>query len=296
MNKTTEKHNVNTSNIDNLDISEILEVINNEDSTVPGVINKILPDISAFVEKALINVMNGGRIFYIGCGTSGRLGVLDAAECPPTFSVEPTLFNGIIAGGHKALVKSVENAEDIENDGFDIINEKNINKYDVVLGISASSTAPFVIGALKNSFNKGAITALLCCNKIDKPNYVEHLISAVTGPEVITGSTRMKAGTATKLILNMISTTLMIKLNKVYGNYMVDLKISNNKLKDRGIRIISEIAKVEYSKAKTLLENSDNNVKIAIVMHKNQLSIEDANSLLNECNGNLRLAIKDNND
>ena len=232
-------------------------------------------------------IKRGGRIFYVGCGTSGRLGVLDASECPPTFGVEDDLVQGIIAGGYKALSKSIENAEDSFDDGYSIINKKNINQLDIVIGISASGTAPYVHGALSNASQKGAITALICCNENNNQDYIKHLLPIVVGPEVITGSTRMKAGTATKMILNMISTTVMVKLNKVFGNLMIDLKLNNKKLINRAVSIITQIAKIDKNKAEFLLSKANGNTKAAIIMAVHNKNFNQANSLLEKYNGNL---------
>ena len=234
----------------------------------------------------------GGRIFYIGCGTSGRLGVLDASECPPTFGTEDDLVQGIIAGGYKALSKSVENAEDSYNDGFNIINEKKINNLDTVIGISASGRAPYVHGALNSAQGKGATTSLICCNEITDEKYINHLLPVVVGPEVITGSTRMKAGTATKMILNMISTTVMIKLNRVFGNLMVDLNVNNKKLFNRAISIIVQITKTNKKNAEKFLKKSDGNIKIAIIMILYNKTPKEAEGILMKHNNSLTQILK----
>lgn len=292
MTKTTEKHNKNSLNLDLLTTYEILEVINNEDSKVPDVIKNQLGSIVKLIDDIVPLLKNGGKLYYVGCGTSGRLGVLDAAECPPTFGVENNMINGIIAGGYNALIKSVEGAEDSQNDGTRAIVKKNISNLDTVIGISASSTAAFVNGAMKESYKRGALTGFISCNKIKRLSYIKHSISLVVGPEVITGSTRMKAGTATKLILNMISTTIMVRLNKTYGNIMVDLKVSNNKLLDRGVRIVSEITNLSYDKSKIALNNAKGTVKIAIIMVLLDIDYKDAKIYLDNNNGKLRDVIE----
>jgi len=292
MTKTTEKHNKNSLNLDLLTTYEILKVINNEDSKVPDVIKNQLGSIVKLIDDIVPLLKNGGKLYYVGCGTSGRLGVLDAAECPPTFGVENNMINGIIAGGYNALIKSVEGAEDSQNDGTRAIVKKNISNLDTVIGISASSTAAFVNGAMKESYKRGALTGFISCNKIKRLSYIKHSISLVVGPEVITGSTRMKAGTATKLILNMISTTIMVRLNKTYGNIMVDLKVSNNKLLDRGVRIVSEITNLSYDKSKIALNNAKGTVKIAIIMVLLDIDYKDAKIYLDNNNGKLRDVIE----
>ena len=292
MTKTTEKHNKNSLNLDLLTTYEILKVINNEDSKVPDVIKNQLGSIVKLIDDIVPLLKNGGKLYYVGCGTSGRLGVLDAAECPPTFGVDNNMINGIIAGGYNALIKSVEGAEDSQNDGTRAIVKKNISNLDTVIGISASSTAAFVNGAMKESYKRGALTGFISCNKIKRLSYIKHSISLVVGPEVITGSTRMKAGTATKLILNMISTTIMVRLNKTYGNIMVDLKVSNNKLLDRGVRIVSEITNLSYDKSKIALNNAKGTVKIAIIMVLLDIDYKDAKIYLDNNNGKLRDVIE----
>ena len=247
-----------------------------------------LSEIEAFIKALIPRVKGGGRLFYVGSGTSGRLGVLDAAECPPTFSTSPTMVKGIIAGGYDALVRSIEGAEDNPTDGAKAIIDYGINSESTVLGITASSTTPFVLGALEKAKEFGAMTGLLLCNNPPKLEYVDHIISIIVGPEVISGSTRMKAGTATKMVLNMITTTLMIKLNKTYGNLMVDLKASNEKLWDRGTRIIQHLTDLSYDDSLKLLQSADGEVKTAIVMEKLKMEVWDTREKLNENKGSLR--------
>ena len=292
MDNVTEKQNSKSENLDQLEIIEILNIINREDQKVAISVSRILPKINFLILDIIKKMKKGGKIFYIGCGTSGRLGVLDASECPPTFGVEHDLVQGVIAGGYKALRKSVENAEDSYDDGFNIINEKKINKTDTVIGISASGTAPYVHGALYNSKQKGATTALICCNEGNNKKYISHLLSVIVGPEVITGSTRMKAGTATKMILNMISSTVMIKLNRVFGNLMIDLKLSNKKLFNRAISIIVQLTKSDEKKAENFLNRANGNVKIAIVMITYNKNFNESEDILMKHNGNLNLILR----
>ena len=286
--KITEQQNSASANIDENSILEILSIINNEDAEVALAIQNKLSEIEAFIKALIPRVKGGGRLFYVGSGTSGRLGVLDAAECPPTFSTDPEMVQGIIAGGYGALVKSIEGAEDNPTDGAKAIIDYGINSESTVLGITASSTTPFVLGALEKAKEFGAMTGLLMCNNPPKLEYVDHIISIIVGPEVISGSTRMKAGTATKMVLNMITTTLMIKLNKTYGNLMVDLKASNEKLWDRGTRIIQHLTDLSYDDSLKLLQSADGEVKTAIVMEKLKMEAGDTRQKLNENKGSLR--------
>ena len=219
--------------------------------------------------------------------------MLDAVECPPTYRTDPEMVQGIIAGGYNALMRSIEGAEDSPEDGARAITEHGITDDDIVLGITASSSTPFVLGALEKAKKTGALTGLIICNKPLELDYVDYMISVIVGPEVITGSTRMKAGTATKLVLNMITTTLMIKLNKTYGNLMVDLKASNRKLWDRGTRIITHLTELDYHNALKLLQSAKGEVKTAIVMEKKKCIYKDGLKLLKNVNGNLKKALED---
>ncbi len=292
MTKVTEKRNSLSNNIDILDTNNILELINSEDSKIHQAIKKEIPTINKIVINIINSFENDGRLLYVGAGTSGRIGVLDASECPPTFKASSNMVQGIIAGGKKALYKSVEGAEDSFKDGEKSINNKNINSNDSIIGISASGDAPFVLGALKKSSELGAYTVLITFNNKLKEKYVNDLLSIIVGPEIISGSTRMKAGTATKMILNMISTTAMIKSNKVYKNYMVDLKVSNEKLKDRAINIISDITKLDIIKSSSLLKLAKNDVKVALVMNHTNLSYDSSFELLEKNKGKLRNILK----
>ena len=289
--KTTEQQNPASSHIDEKTTSEILGIMNREDMRVPLAVNNSLHGIEAFIDALFPRFKNGGRLFYVGSGSSGRLGVLDAAECPPTFRTDPEMIQGIIAGGYDAMVRSIEGAEDYSQDGAKTIIEHSITADDIVLGITASSSTPFVLGALEQAKKTGALTGLLICNKPPQLDYVDHLISIIVGPEVITGSTRMKAGTATKLVLNMITTTLMIKINKTYGNLMVDLKASNNKLWDRGTRIIAHLTGLDYDNSLQILKSANGEVKTAIVMEKKKCTDEEARQALRDHKESLRSVI-----
>jgi len=289
----TEKQNKKSLEIDGMEISEILRTINNEDASIAGAVRTGLPEIEETINYTVSSVKNGGRIFYVGAGTSGRLGVLDASEIPPTFSASNDIFIGIISGGDKALRKSVEGAEDSEVDGLRDIEHFNLDEKDTVIGISCSGAASYVISALDHANEKGAKTVYLVTNP--SPHLmtnVNTLICVDTGPEIITGSTRMKAGTATKMILNMISTTTMIKLGKVYGNLMVDLMAVNRKLIDRGTRIIMQLTGLDYDAANKLLEEADRSVKLALVMQHNECGPEEGKKILENADGFLNRVLK----
>ena len=289
--KITEQQNPASADIDEKSILEILNIINNEDGGAAVAVQNSLTDITEFINVLVPRLKSGGKLFYIGSGTSGRLGVLDAAECPPTYRTDPEMVQGIIAGGNDALVRSIEGAEDDPADGAQAVIDYGITKTDTILGITASSSTPFVLGALEKAKEIGAITGLLICNHPPELKYVDHLISIIVGPEVITGSTRMKAGTTTKMALNMITTTTMIKLNKTYGNLMVDLKASNQKLWDRGARIIAHLTELNYADALKLLQSADGEVKTALVMENLGLNISESRETLSDHNGSLKEAI-----
>ena len=237
-----------------MSVRELLSNINKEDKTVPSAIEKKIPKIEKLVTVIVKQMKAGGRLFYIGAGTSGRLGIVDASECPPTYGVPQGLVIGLIAGGDKAIRKAVEFAEDDKEQGWKDLLQHKINKKDVVIGIAASGSTPYVIGALETCNKNGITTACIVCNKgSNVAKVAKYKIEIVVGPEFVTGSTRMKSGTAQKLTLNMISTSVMIKLGKVKGNKMVDMKLSNNKLVDRGTKMVATELKVPYSKANELL-------------------------------------------
>ena len=241
--------------LEKMSVTELLAGINNEDKTVAFAVEKAIPQIEKLVEAIAEKMKNGGRLFYLGAGTSGRLGIVDASECPPTYGVEHGLVNGIIAGGDKAIRKAVEFAEDDENQGWKDLQEHLINSNDTVIGITASGTAPYVLGALKKCNEQGITTGSITCNPGSPvAQAAKFPVEVIVGPEFVTGSTRMKSGTAQKLVLNMISTTVMIKLGRVKGNRMVDMQLSNNKLIDRGTKMVMEELKTDYETANELLK------------------------------------------
>ena len=282
----TEAQNSETLDIHKLSTINILKKINDEDNKIATIVRKSINEIKKTTELAINSVKSGGRIFYIGSGTSGRLGVLDASEIPPTYSASKNTFIGIISGGDDALRNSIEGAEDSSENAIKDLLSYNINKKDTVIGISCSGASTYVISSLDYSKLKGASTIYLVTNP--KPyilTEVDVIIKANTGPEVITGSTRMKAGTATKMIINMISTTTMIKLGKVYKNLMIDLMAVNNKLIDRGVRIIMQITGISYEKAKKKLFGAKKSVKAAIIMIKLDCDLKKANKRIKKFNG-----------
>ena len=253
MQKTTEKDSI-YDGLENMSIKELLTNINYEDKTVPHAIEKVIPTIEKLVEVIVAKMEVEGRLFYMGAGTSGRLGVVDASECPPTFGVEHGLVIGLIAGGDSAMWKAVEFAEDSKTQGWEDLLKHNISDKDIVIGIAASGTTPYVIGALEKCNEKGIATGCIVCNAASPvAKTAKYPIEVVVGPEFVTGSTRMKSGTAQKLVLNMISTSTMIKLGKVKGNKMVDMQLSNDKLVDRGTKMIMAELNIDYQKANDLL-------------------------------------------
>jgi len=252
--KTTEQSS-KYEHLEQMSVADLLQNINREDKTVPFAVEKSLPQIEALVIKIVEKIKLGGRIFYIGAGTSGRLGIVDASECPPTFGVPFDLVNGIIAGGDKAIRRAVENAEDNRTQAWIDLQEQNIGENDVVIGIAASGTTPYVLGGLENSNEKNITTGCITCNEGSPIALTAKFpVEVVVGPEFVTGSSRMKAGTAQKLVLNMISTATMIQLGKVKGNKMVDMQLSNDKLIDRGVKMIMGEIPVDYEKASELLK------------------------------------------
>lgn len=285
--RLTEQPNPRSRRVDLLSPLEITDLINAEDRMVAQAVGEEREAIAHAMRLVVEAFQKGGRLVYVGAGTSGRLGVLDAAEMPPTFGVEPGLVQGIIAGGYGALVRAQEGAEDSPEDGAAAIDERKVGPHDFVLGIATSGTTPFVHGALARARELGARTGFLLCTYPGEELSRRHdvVIAPLVGPEVITGSTRMKAGTATKLVLNTITTGAMILLGKVYGNLMVDLQVTCQKLQDRGERILMETLGVERERSRELLDGAGGKVKVAIVMGKLGVGREEAESRLREVEG-----------
>lgn len=270
-------------------------MINAEDRLVPEAVATQREQIAKAIEIAEKTFRSGGRLFYVGAGTSGRLGVLDASEIPPTFGADPVMVQGIIAGGLPALTRAQEGAEDIIENGAKEIDAQNVDEKDFVIGIAASGTTPYVHAAVRRAGERGASTGMVACSALpgEVIEMVDVAIVPITGPEVVTGSTRMKAGTATKLVLNLITTGAMIRLGKTYGNLMVDLRATNNKLKDRSERIIIEVCGVTREEARVLLDAAGKSVKVAIVMQKLGVDREGALDALDKAGGVIRRAIPD---
>ncbi len=282
----TEQRNPDTSDIDNLSTLEMVRKINDEDKKVAFAVERELESIAQAVDAIYESLRSGGRLIYCGCGTSGRLGVLDAAECPPTYSTDPEMVQGVIAGGESAMFKAAEGAEDNAGAGRDDMQKLDLNCNDIVVGIAASGRTPYVLGAMAYTHEIGAKTVALTCNKASAMNAAADIsIGVETGPEVITGSTRMKCGTAEKMVLNMLSTGAMIRLGKVYGNLMVDVMPTNEKLVRRAISIVSTAAGVDEELASSTLEKCGFSVKTAIVMLVRGVSAEEAEARLNESGG-----------
>lgn len=286
---TTETRNQQTMNLDELSTSEVVQLMNEEDKKVAYAVEKELPSISKVAEAIVESFEKDGRLIYMGAGTSGRLGVLDAAECVPTFSVDPSMVQGLIAGGMKAMTVAVEGAEDSQSLAKEDLQAIELNENDVVLGIAASGRTPYVIGGLTYAKSVGAITASLSCNKnAEISQYAELPIEVEVGPEILTGSTRLKSGTAQKLVLNMLSTSSMIGIGKVYQNLMVDVKPSNEKLVERSKRIIMQATDCSYEAASEAFEAADQQVKVAIVMVLTNTTRDEAQEKLVEAKGFVR--------
>jgi N-acetylmuramic acid 6-phosphate etherase len=286
---STEALNPATTNLDQLSTADLLRVMNQQDQLVALAVQEALPQLEPLLEAAAEGLALGGRLLYVGAGTSGRLGVLDAAECPPTFRTEAWQVQGLIAGGAKALLEAVEGAEDDAQAGQEAMLQVQVQANDTVVGLSASGGAPYVLGAMQQAKTLGAQTGAVCCvpgsalaQAVQWPVVVE------TGPEVLAGSTRLKAGTAQKLVLNMLSTGVMVRLGKTYGNRMVDVKASNQKLKKRCLGLVQDLATVELAVAQALLEQCEWEVKTAIVMAQKGCSAAEARERLQQVNGHLR--------
>ena len=289
----TEQRNPNSMNVDCLSALEIVQLMNEEDKQVPLAIEKCLPQIAQAVECIVAAFQQGGRLVYIGAGTSGRLGVLDASECPPTFGVSPEMVKGIIAGGERALRHPIEGAEDSKAQAEVDLQTIQLSSKDVLVGIAASGRTPYVIGALEYAKSLGSVTVSIASNPNSAmANIVDIAIDTVVGPEVLTGSSRLKSGTAQKLVLNMLTTASMILMGKCYQNLMVDVQASNEKLKARAIRIVMQATDCDKSLAEETLKQADQNAKLAIMMILSGLDRVQAEALLEKHHGKLQLALK----
>jgi N-acetylmuramic acid 6-phosphate etherase len=289
----TEQANPNSQNLDQLSALELVDLFNREDAKVIEAIAHARVALAETITRTATLMQQGGRLFYVGAGTSGRLGVLDAAECPPTFCTPPEQVQAIIAGGTAALVKSSEALEDSSADGAIAIADRHITSTDMVIGITAGGTTPYVHGALQAARQRGATTALIACVPKDQVNAdVDIDIRLLVGAEILAGSTRLKAGTVTKLALNIISTGTMVQLGKVYGNRMVDVAVTNTKLRDRALRILCDLTDLDRGAAGELLDSSDRNVKLALLMHWTGSDKATGTQLLTNHQGNLRSAAR----
>lgn len=291
--RITEHRNPRTARIDEASAAEIVDLMNAEDRTVASAVATRRAEIARAIDIIEASFRAGGRLFYAGAGTSGRLGILDASECPPTFGTDPEMVQGIIAGGPPAVFRSQEGAEDVPEHGAAAIDERGVTGRDCVVGIAASGTTPFVRGALVRAEQIGAKTVVIACTPLspDITGLVDVSIVAVTGPEVVTGSTRLKAGTATKMILNMLTTGAMIRLGKTWGNLMVDLQATNLKLRDRSERILMETCGVDRDGARALLDSAAGSVKVAIVMHRAAVPRDEAVRRLDAAAGSIRRVV-----
>jgi N-acetylmuramic acid 6-phosphate etherase len=288
----TEQRLPESMRLDVMSIDDAIDLMNREDQKAVQAVALIRPQITRATEIVVAALRQGGRLIYFGAGTSGRLGVLDASECPPTFRVDPSLVQGVIAGGPDAMFRAKEGAEDSPEGGAQAVDEKQVGANDVVMGIAAGGTTPFVHGALRRASELGAKTIFLSCvQAVPNEPPVDVVLRPLVGPEVLTGSTRLKAGTATKLVLNTITTIAMVQMGKVYENLMVDLRASNIKLWDRGARIVSTLTGLDRDHALELLRAADGHVKLAVVMHKRHVSASEAKLLLDKAGGKLREAV-----
>jgi N-acetylmuramic acid 6-phosphate etherase len=287
----TERQNPRTVNIDRLPVEEILGKINDEDALIAPAVRKAIPDITRAVQTAEETLRRGGRCVYVGCGTSGRLGVLDASECPPTFGIEPDVFVGMIAGGETALRHAAEGAEDNRKQAETDLREISLNENDFVIGLAASGRTPYVLGALEYARHAGCKTAMISNAVITPGTLIDIIIFLDTGAEALTGSTRMKAGTALKMTLNMISTATMIRMGKVYGNLMVDVRPTNTKLTDRACRMVVEITGCPYETAQKKLSEAEGQVKTAVLMILKNTDVKTARAILEKNAGRLHEAL-----
>lgn len=290
---TTEMRNQASERLDQMTSLEIVTLMNEEDKKVAHAVELVLPEVAKAVDLITAALDKGGRLYYFGAGTSGRLGVLDAAECPPTFGTDAELVQGVIAGGAAALLHAIEGAEDSMETGREDVRRHNVQAKDVVVGIAASGRTPYVQGALAEAKIRGAAVIALTCNPTPLISEgVDVSINVVVGPEVVTGSTRLKAGTATKMVLNMLTTATMVRLGKVYGNLMVNVQATNQKLRERAKLIVQEVTAVTYAEAEKLLAAANGDVRVAIVMQKTGVSAREAADLLMRAKGRVQKAIE----
>ena len=288
----TEQINASSQNLDQLSSLELVDLFNREDVQTLLAIARSRESLAQAIDLTTAALQQGGRLFYVGAGTSGRLGVLDAAECPPTFCTPPELVQGIIAGGAGALVRSSEDLEDQAEDGATAIALRHVTHLDVIVGITAGGTTPYVQGALQAARQRGAKTVFIACVPVEQVEFEADVnIRLLVGPEILAGSTRLKAGTVTKMALNILSTTVMVKLGKVYGNRMIDVAVTNQKLQDRALRILMDLTEINREDAEILLEKSGKSVKLALLMQWTGLDAKSGQELLYQHQGQLRKAV-----
>ena len=290
----TEQANPRSAELDALSTADLVQVFCEEDRRPQEAVAAAAPALSAAIDAIAARLRAGGRLFYLGAGTSGRLGVLDAAECPPTFCSAPELVQGVLAGGAPALLRSSEGLEDLFEQGREDLEQRGLNASDALVGIAAGGTTPYVHGALAHARSLGALTIAMACVPAEQvPMPCDIDIRLITGPEVLTGSTRLKAGTATKMALNILSTGVMVRLGKVYGNRMVDVAVTNSKLEDRALRILQDLGGIGREQGRELLQQSQGSVKLALLMGCRQLPLEQARQRLAQAGGQLRAALAD---
>jgi len=290
--RRTEQRNQASKNLDHMSSREIVNLMSEEDQKVPLAVSRELPNIARAVDGIVARMQAGGRLIYVGAGTSGRLGVLDASECPPTFGVSPQLVRGIIAGGKKAITQPVEGAEDSQSNGRHDLRKIGISRNDSIVGLAASGTTPYVLAAIGYARRQGALTIAVTANRKSPLARAAHIaITPDVGPEVLTGSTRLKAGTAQKMVLNMLSTATMVRLGHAYENLMIDLTKTNRKLKDRAKRILMEATGKSVSETEHALRKSDHNLRVALIMLKRQIGADRARHALQAADGDLRRAL-----
>ena len=289
----TEQANPRSAELDRLSTQELVELFCDEDRLPQQAVAAAAPALSCAVDAIATRLRNGGRLFYLGAGTSGRLGVLDAAECPPTFCSDPQMVQGVLAGGAPALLRSSEGLEDRVEAGRADLEQRGFSAADALVGIAAGGTTPYVHGGLAHARSLGALTIAIACVPADQvPITCDIDIRLLTGPELLAGSTRLKAGTATKMALNILSTGVMVRLGKVHGNRMVDVAVTNSKLEDRALRILEDLGSIGRSEGRVLLERSGGSVKLALLMHRRGCSADEARTLLHQCGQQLRAALE----
>ncbi len=290
--RLTEKRSAASKNLDSMTAAEIVRLMNREDRRVAVAVGRELPAIARAVEAIVGAIRKGGRLIYVGAGSSGRMGVLDAAECPPTFGTSPKLVVALIAGGRHAITRAVEGAEDSERNGERDLRAKKLTRHDIVVGIAASGTTPYVVGALKYARKRGATTVAVTSNlRMPVGRLAKIVIAPEVGPEVLTGSTRLKAGTSQKMVLNMLSTAVMARLGHVYENLMIDMMLTNEKLAERALRIVAEASGKSVSAAEHALRAAGHDLRVALVMLKRRVGAKEAKKLISKAGGNLRMAV-----